>query len=57
MDNEIYHGLVEKGVYGKTVSECNKLWNIIHNVVGRNVTVLYQTEYAAVKRRGGRQDD
>ena len=38
-------GLVKKCVYERIVSKCEKLGDLIHNMVGRYMTVLSQREY------------
>ena len=50
MDDEKVKVLVEKRVYENTASECNKLRNLIHNVVGKNLAVLSQKEYDNVRK-------
>ena len=50
VDDEKIKGLVETIVYYVTVSECKKLWYLIHNVVGRNMTVLSQIGYYNVRK-------
>ena len=40
MDDEKIKGLAENSVHERTVSECKKLWYLIHNVVGKYQIVM-----------------
>ena len=50
MDDEKVKVLVKKSVHEITVSECKQLCFLIHIVVGRNITVLSQTEYDNIRK-------
>ena len=36
---------------GKTVNECKKLRYLIHNVMGRNISVMTQRDYDNVRKK------
>ena len=40
-------------MYERIVSECKKLRYLVHNMGGRNLTVLSQTEYDNVREEYG----